>query len=218
MIGRQGPVSRGASKTSVRWKRLLAACALLSALSVAGRASIIDPQMGMEGYGDSTPFNGTATLGPDASGGGFIAYFNNTGQNITSLTFIADNITPAEFAGATFTCNGASDPIVPNPFFLFCSIDYFSSDDLLEFIFSGTLPGPGGLDLGIPPGSNFAISFNTNYSLTVDGGGWGSVGNPSFTATDTQTSLPEPGSAPVVGAALLAGVSLLSLRRRLKKS
>ena len=219
MIGKQDhSVSQGASKTPVRWKRLLGACALLSALSVAGRASIIDPQMGMVPGGDSTPFNGTATLSPDSSGGGFTDYFNNTGQNITSLTFVALDITPAEFGSVTFQCNGASDPTVPNPFFLFCSINYFSSDDLLEFIFSGTNPGPGGLDLGIAPGSNFAITFNNSYSLTVDSGGWGSIGNPSFTAMDTQTSLPEPGSALDVGAALIAGVSLLSLRRRLKKS
>jgi hypothetical protein len=192
---------------------------LLSALSVVGRASIIDPQIGMSDPSCSTPcpFNGTATLGPDSFGGGYTDYFNNTGQNITSLTFTT-NITPDQFASVTFACNGASDPTVPNPFFLFCSINYFKSDDLLEFIFFGTLPGPGGPDLGIPPGSNFAITFNNNYSLTLDGGGWGSVGDPSFSATDTQTSAPEPGSALVVGVTLIAGVSLLSLRRRLKKS
>lgn len=218
MMKKRGNVSRAGSPTTVRWNRLLAACAFLSSLSMVGRAGIIDPQMGVDNSNDSTAFTAGITLGPDSSGGGYTDYFNNTGFLITSITFTTNEVTQTQFDDTSFSCNQASDPTVPNPFFLFCLVNYVSGTGL-EFIFHGTLPGPGGPDLGIPPGGNFAITFNDNYSLTVDSGGWGSLGDPTFTATNVQidpASSPEPRSALLVGVTLIAGVSLLSLRRRLK--
>ncbi len=190
--------------------------------------------MGVESAGDPLAFNGGVAFQPDASGGGVFQYYNNTGMTIISLTFtaaITPNLTPSELP--TFSCNTASDPTVPNPYFLFCSTQYFANNGDLEFTFSGTNPGTGGLDEGIPPvlstcvydnmntppspsctTGTFAISLNFNYSLTVDGGGWDSGGltDPVFTATDVITAAPEPASVLFVGLALIAGVFVAGLR------
>ena len=169
-------------------------------------------------HGDSTPFNGTAHSWPRCFRRRLYRLLQQHRLPHHQHHLYRRRITQTQFDDTSFSCNRASDPTVPNPFFLFCPVDYVSGTGL-EFIFHGTLPGPGGPDLGIPPGGNFAITFNDNYSLTVDSGGWGSVGNPTFTATNVQidpASSPEPRSALLVGVTLIAGVSLLSLRRRLK--
>ncbi len=204
------------AQASVRLNRWLALCALLGALSGTGRASIIDPQMGVTEAGDSTEFTNGIVFGPDSFGGGATEYYNGTGGIITSLTFSTEIfLTPDQLA--SLACNSSQDPTSPNPFFLNCVIDYFAGQGqnpgLLEFLFYGTNSGTGGTDEGIPPLANFDITFNYNYSLTVDSGGWGALGNPTFTATDVGLDpSPEPRSAELVGVALIAGGALLALR------
>jgi len=193
--------------------------------------------MGVESAGDPMAFNGGVAFQPDAAGGGVFQYFNNTGMTIISLTFTAGigaGLTPAELP--TFSCNTASDPTAPNPYFLFCSAQYFASNGDLEFQFSGTNPGTGGLDEGIPPvlstcvydnmntpptpgctTGTFSISLNNGYSLNQDGGGWdtGILSDPVFTVTDVITApaaAPEPASGLFVGLALVAGVFLAGRR------
>jgi hypothetical protein len=218
---------------------MLGVCVLLSAGTVSSHASVIDPQMGMEAAGDPNPFNGGVTLTPDANGGGAFEYFNNTGATITQLIFTATIAADLGTANnppvPDFTCNNAQDPTVPNPFFLFCAVNYSPSDGLLEYIFSGTNPGTGGLDEGIPPlapgcdndpnapgppnctQGTFAISLNFNYSLVTDAGGWdtGPLSDPTFTAIEVQTDAPspEPGSALLVMSALIGGITVLRLHR-----
>ena len=215
-------------------------CALLGGLSAAARASIIDPQMGVEPAGDPDPFNGGVTFQPDAAGGGVFEYYNNTGSTIISLTFTTTltGLTPQQQDDllASLSCNQANDPTAPNPFFLFCSVNFFVNNGTLEFLFDGTNPGTGGLDEGIPPvlpgcvyehdvppspgctQGTFSISLNNDYSLTVDGGGWESLGNPEFTASvqTTAADAPEPAPALIVGLALLGGV-FLAWRRRTRR-
>jgi hypothetical protein len=211
------PVLRGNSNAAVLWKRWALVWALAGALSGVARASTInDPQMGMEPEGDSNPFQQNSTVTPDGNGGGFTDFFNNTGSTILSVTFsamIGAGLTGDELP--PFSCNEATDPTVPNPFFLFCSVNYFQNNGTLEFVFFGTEPGSGGPDEGIAPLENFAISFNNNYSLTVDQGGWNVLNDPTFTATSVQTDpSPEPASAWLAGLALTAGLCWSLVRRR----
>ena len=212
-------MSRGAFIASVWLKRWLASWVLLAALPLGGRASTItDPQMGMEPGGDSNPFNGGTAFTPDANGGGVFYYFNNTGGTILSLTFStsieAGLGTDDNPALPSFTCNNASDPTAPNPFFLFCAVNYFVNDGELDFVFFGTNFGTGGVDQGIAPLENFAISLNNGYSLTVDQGGWdiSPLSDPTFTATNVQTDAPEPAPAILAGFALMFGLCWSSRR------
>jgi hypothetical protein len=226
MIKIRGKVSTGASKIPVRWKRLLAACALLSALAVAGRAGVVDPQVGMENAGDCSLFTSGVTFTPDpTNGGGTFDYCNATGGTITSLTFttnIGAELDPTPSTGPNLpsenpepdiSCNNAMTAIYPNPFFLFCGVSYISGSGELIFNFNGT----NSTYQGIPADGSFIITLNTGFNPDGNSGGWLSYGDPSFTASNVQidpASTPEPDSALFVGIALLAGMSLLSLRRR----
>jgi len=220
------------------WRRALVVCALACVLPILAGAKTIDPQMGVEPAGDPDPFTGGVQFSPDAAGGGVQEFYNATGQTITSLTFttfLTGTYTPQQQADllASLSCNQADDPNVPNPFFLFCSTQFFAGNDLLEFKFFGTNPGTG-IDTGIPvplpgcvyfhdvppsPGctqGTFSISLNFGFSLTQDGGGWNTLNNPTFTASSVglaPASAPEPASALFVGVALAVG-AVVSVRRK----
>lgn len=210
-------VLRGKWKTSARGKQLLGVCALVCTLAAVGSANTIqkDPQMGMEAGGDPLAFLGGTQFTPDENGGGVFQYFNDTGGTILSVTFVANigaNVTDLP----PFSCNNASDPTAPNPFFLFCSINYFANNGNLQFIFFGTNPGTGGPDEGIPALGNFDITLNDGFSLTVDQGGWNQLNDPTFTATNVNVDpSPEPAPAFLVGLALLFGAGwwLRNVRR-----
>jgi len=210
-----------------RYRPLVGVWVSIVALAAAGQANTIDPQMGMTDAGDSNAFYSGVMFGPDSNGGGVISFYNATGATIVSVTFattldINPNLQP------TFSCNNANNPLLPNPFFLNCSADYDPTTEYLQFQFYGTgqsgdgsnlfyggSPQTLGPDDGIPPGLQFVITFNYNFSLNVDSGGWGAVGNPTFTAIDVETDpSPEPSPALLAGAALIAGAGLLLLRSR----
>jgi hypothetical protein len=249
-------VLRGKSTISVRWKSLLGVCALVSALSVAGHANpITDPLVGMEPGGDAAPFGGGGvTFTPDpTTGGNDFSYYNDTGQIIvglnfsttilSGLTFTASSnidITPDMLSGPGITgsvplsCNDSGTTGSPNPFFVFCSINYFP-DGLLTFNFSGTNSSEPGIapllstctpsaDLSPDaPGCNgvgfFQITLNTGFSTSGDTGGWVALDSPTFDTSSVQTEdvAPEPAPVVLVGATLFAG-AVLSMRRRRKKA
>jgi len=209
----------------LRYRALAWVWVSIVALAATGHAGTIDPQMGMTDAGDSNAFTQGVMFGPDANGGGVISFYNATGATIVSVTFATTlNISPG--LQPTFSCNNAFNSLLPNPFFENCSADYNPSTEYLQFVFYGTSQSggdsdpfcgrrPGTLDEGIPPGTDFLITFNYNFSLKIDAGGWNAVGSPTFTAIDVQTDpTPEPSPALLAGVGLIAGAVLLLLRAR----
>jgi hypothetical protein len=221
----------------IQFKRGLSICVLLGALTMTSRAGIIDPQMAVESAGDPLPFNGGVAFGADADGGGVFQYYNNTGATIIAITFgafVATGLgTPDNPALPPLACNSGDDVTAPNPFFTSCMPTYDPTTGELDFQFFGLSSPEGGTDKGIPPilpgctylpdtppsegctVGTFSVSLNFNFSLSGDSGGWGTLGDPTFTATSVQTnaSTPEPGPGFMVGIALMAGALLVAFRR-----
>jgi hypothetical protein len=223
---------------SMQFKRGLLVCVLLGALTVTSRASVIDPQMAVESAGDPNPFNGGTFFSPDPTdGGGVFQFYNNTGSTIIAITFGAFVTTglgtDSNPALPPLSCNMGDDVTAPNPFFTSCMPSYDPTSGELDFKFFGLSDPQSGIDKGIPPiipgctydnantppsdnnctQGTFSVSLNFNFSLEGDSGGWGTLGDPTFTATSVQTSSPEPGPGFLVGVALLAGAMLVAFRR-----
>src|SRR5262249_4973577 len=93
----------------------------LAPLAIWG-STIHDPHMGIDEGSFSDAISLSTTFSPNANAGGAFAFFNATGDIIIGLTFdtfILKNLTPPQLAGV-FSCNDASTPETPNPFFLNC--------------------------------------------------------------------------------------------------
>jgi hypothetical protein len=222
----------------VQSKRWLSICVILGALTATGRAGIIDPQMAVESAGDPLPFNGGVAFSPNPTdGGGVFQYFNNTGSTIIAITFGAfvakDLGTAGNPALPPLSCNMGDDTTAPNPFFTTCMPTYDPTSGELDFQFFGLSDPDNGVDKGIPPiipgctyqdntppspgctQGTFSVTLNFNFSLDGDSGGWGTLGDPTFTATSVQTdaSTPEPWSGLLVGSGLIAGALFVAFRR-----
>ena len=123
-------------------RRLLAGMGLLavgSSLTFAG--PIRDPLMGI----DAGSFSQAITPGTNFSannGGGVFAYYNPTTQFIISLTFQTTILTglSQDTIASSFNCNDATNPTLPNPFFLNCSIGYVADNGRLTIDFFGVNP------------------------------------------------------------------------------
>ena len=234
---------------------------LVLAVCLAAHASgiIHDPSMGVEQDAFSTAIFQGSNFVPTGGGGGVFGFYNAGAVNITELMFevnIALNLDPSE-VGQSFACDQGN----ANPFFFYCSVQYVPATGLLGIAFWGTNPAPVpgtatpldevGLHDGIPPllsgcastpdatgctnVGHFAITLNTNFSLTGTSGGWNNSNSPglfqsggvTFTTTTLSTTFgsipqdlsagaPEPAPMAMMGGALI-GLGWLAKRRRQKR-
>ena len=168
--------------------KLLLACAIWVACCGIASAGIIDPAMSMEAGSFSIGLSQFTSFTPSqTTGGGVLDLFNDTGFLITSFEFqttIRPNLLMSAVLAA-FSCNGGSNAVLANPFFLNCGVGYDPGTGLLSIDFSGVNPRDGdeftspeiGDREGIPPlapgcttatadtapcagQGHFAISFN----------------------------------------------------------
>ena len=162
---------------------------------------------------DAGSFSQAITPGTNFSannGGGVLAYYNPTTQFIISLTFQTTILTglSQDTIASSFNCNDATNPTLPNPFFLNCSIGYVADNGRLTIDFFGVnpsepgeVPGPDpeiGEHEGIPPllpgclsnpdledctsVGHFLITLNDRFITdpSVANGGWSADHSPNL--------------------------------------
>ena len=214
-------------------------CALFCFFCLAGRASVLnDPAMGMSDDSSSNPFTNGTTLTPGSGGGGIFPFYNPTGMTIVQMQFTVQLLPDLDTGtvDGDFSCNNGSTPGAPNPFFLFCSVNYAPSDGILLITFSGTNSSDPGIAPLLPTCDNdpnspdsttpvdctsqghFLITLNDDFTNSGDSGGWTSTTpggaalfgdgvTPQIDTVSFETSASVP--EPITG--LSTGAALLAL-------
>ena len=221
---------------------LAVGCLFLGVVSGLRAGTITDPTMGVDAGSFSDPLNSNTIITP-INGGGVFGYYNATSSIITSLVFqttITTGLTDDQIAAA-FSCQqsnpfflGCSVGYTKATGVLeitFSGVNPADGDETTNNEVDeqeGIPPLLAGCEL--TPDSlacntvgHFVITLNDGFALTGTSGGWSAAANPDLFTVDPhfgvqsvgiEALVPEPGSAVLLGFALLTVGVVAGIRAR----